>query len=89
MSDTDTDDHDDALREWARQLFGRHQPTIDLSQPAERRANIVPREGNNPGPVRISDEAYRRDFVRRLFNPDYAATEPPIDGAAPPPILSA
>ena len=57
-----------ALRAWARAMFGG--PARD----DEKGKNVVPAEGDN-APTAISDEARTRDYVRRMFNPDYAATE--------------
>lgn len=58
-------------RAWARALFGT--PADSEAEPAPRR-NVVSREGSNP-PAAISDEARARDYVRRMFDRDYAATE--------------
>lgn len=64
----------DPLRQLARTIF-EYNPTKPDPEPAMPTSNTVPGEGNNPV-VEPSDEEYMRDFARRMFSDDAAATEP-------------
>jgi hypothetical protein len=66
-------DETSALRTWARQLFGTADDVDEPDDEQERRRNVVPQEGDNPGAT-ISDEARMRDLAARLFG-DADATE--------------
>ena len=72
-------DGDAELRAMAAHVFRdeRPEPGIDrerLANPEPQSPNVVPREGTNPdGP--IDDDAYERDFTKRMFDPAYAATQ--------------
>ena len=69
-----TDDNDDALRQLARTLFDPPTPEGE-PEPAITMSNTVPAEGGNSA-AEISADDYGRDFVRRMFGDDYAASEP-------------
>jgi len=62
---------EDELRRFVRRMFGRDD------EPGAPGANVVPTEGRNP-PVTISGQEHARDFIRRFFDTDYAATEVPL-----------
>ncbi len=64
------------LKQLRDHLFGE-PPTesVDLGQPKPKSSNVVPGEGANPEAPPITDDAYMRDFTRRMFDPDYAFYE--------------
>jgi hypothetical protein len=70
---------DTGMRQFARQVFGRKDAdTIDLSHPEPKGRNVIAREGENPDSGGFTAEDIARDWVRRFFDPKYAATNPPL-----------
>ena len=67
----------DELRALARTLFNPDPEPVPPAAPPAAGGNTVPAEGGNPE-TKISDDAYSRDYARRLFDPDYSATEPQL-----------
>ncbi len=59
-----------------REFFAEHE-LVD-TEPDEPQNLIVPKEGLTPHPGPISDEQYNRDFVRRVFDDEYDAYQPPL-----------
>jgi hypothetical protein len=75
MTTPDTDS-EAQLHALTRRLFGKdREQDVDLGQPQPKNTNHVPSEGANPDPPPITPEAVMRDFVRRMFDPDYAFYE--------------
>lgn len=60
----------DRLRAWVRSVFG----TEADEDTGGSQSNQFAREGANPAAA-ISDEARMRDYVRRMFHPEFAASE--------------
>ena len=78
MSFTEAD-----LRELRQLVFPNpDEPDEELSnavrQSGEPQHLHVPGEGASPDPGGISDEARVRDYLRRMFDPVYDATEPEL-----------
>lgn len=60
---------DDALREFARQVFARgHEPAPEQDPAPATTSNVVPTEGNNPTPTRDHD---LDELARALFGRNY------------------
>jgi hypothetical protein len=68
-------DYDTALAEVHRQLFG--PPAAAAAAPTAA-ALVVAHEGQPVGPAAITADQRFRDFVRRLMDSNYRATEQPL-----------